>query len=223
MTQRLIYLGLYVITLATCFIILISFLEPHSKAYLRSISNKTTKSIYIVRHSWHTGIVVATKDIPKHHIPEHSIFGPVNYIEIGWGDSGFYQAQEITPYLTINALFRPSKTVMHLVAFNRPIEKYFTSAKIVKLKVTDKNFKKLISFIHKSFNREGKHQAKPFSRGRYGYSYFFKGSGSYHIFRTCNRWVAEALHKAKLPINTFHVATADSIMFQIKQYGEIIR
>ena len=218
MIRRILY---YLAVFATL-IILVSLAKPSRKSYLAQIKNQNAKYVYLVKHGWHAGIVISVKDIPEPLIPEKDFFGNVRYLEIGWGDSGFYQANNITASLTIKALFSPTKSVMHVAAFNHPVRTYFSKSQIIKLKVTEESFYKLIRFVHNSFDRNGKKKAIAFSKGRYGYSFFFKGIGSYHIFQTCNRWVAQALQQANIPIHTLYVATSESVMSQARYYGEII-
>ncbi len=191
--------------------------------YLASLNKQATLEIYIVKHGWHAGVVIPVSGIPEGLLPEKWYFGKARFLEIGWGDSGFYQADVITTSLTANALLLPTRSVVHVVGFSYPVERNFYQAGIVKIRVSKKRFKELIRFIHNSIDRGGENVAMAFKKGRYGHSFFFRGRGSYHVFRTCNKWTAEAVRKAGVPVHTFYVATSGSIMSQVRDYGEVLR
>lgn len=174
--------------------------------------------IYIIRHGWHTGLAVRTSDIPKHLIPEKSHFHNMRYLEIGWGDKGFYQAKKITVTLSLKALLIPTDSVIHMVGFNIPVKKAFPKSEIIKFSLNRKNYLLLLRFIHNSFSGKRQKALLPLREGIYGYSWFYRGKGNYHIFRTCNKWTAQALKHADIPIKTYYVTTSESIMSQIRNH-----
>ncbi|MCV5148187.1 DUF2459 domain-containing protein, partial [Escherichia coli] len=61
--------------------------------------------MYIVSHGWHTGIVVPAANVNRVLPQLDARFAQPKWYEIGWGDKGFYQAQEITSSLTLQAMF----------------------------------------------------------------------------------------------------------------------
>ena len=102
--------------------------------------NENTKTIYIVSHGWHTGIVVSIKDIANNIIPEKDDFKGSKYIEFGWGDEGFYQAPKITIMLSLKAMFIPTKTVMHVVGFSNDVLGVFPESEIIQLQISENGF-----------------------------------------------------------------------------------
>ena len=102
------------------------FFEP-----IKCLSSELDKfgknTVYVVNHGWHTGFVVNAYDIQE-EIPElKQRFGSVPYIEFGWGDKEFYQADEITPDVTLKAIFLPTDSVLHAVAITSEADKYFNT------------------------------------------------------------------------------------------------
>ena len=70
----------------------------------------------MVSHGWHAGLIVPASELNQ-LVPELGLrFGNVPYYELGWGDKGFYQSQEITTGLTLQGMFWSEGAVMHLVA-----------------------------------------------------------------------------------------------------------
>ena len=49
--------------------------------------------IYVVRHAWHTGLVVKYDDIEPHLWPEKDDFPEALYLEVGWGIAIFIKRQ----------------------------------------------------------------------------------------------------------------------------------
>ena len=74
------------------------------------------KDVYVVSHGWHTGFVISAQDMYKQMPALKLRFPGALYIEFGWGDKGFYQANEITTGLTLRAIFWPTDSVVHAVA-----------------------------------------------------------------------------------------------------------
>jgi uncharacterized protein (TIGR02117 family) len=169
-------------------------------------------AVYVVNHGWHTGFVIPSVPIHK-VIPEiRQRFPDVPFIEIGWGDKGFYQASEITSGLTIQAIFWPTESVIHSVAVPYDVNKYFPHSEIEKLCLTDSELKTLITFISDSFAKDNNGNVYPLKKGLYGDSQFYKGSGDYYLMNTCNKWTAKGLLSAGMDISPTFKLTAGSIM-----------
>ncbi|SUH19748.1 membrane protein [Salmonella enterica subsp. enterica] len=71
--------------------------------------------------------------IPFCHSLKNGSLRRRQWYEIGWGDKGFYQSQEITTALTLQAMFWSSGAVMHIVAFSGQPERYFVGSEIKSL------------------------------------------------------------------------------------------
>ena len=52
------------------------------------------RTLYVVDHGWHSGLVVEREELQK-HLPGLQA-GSAKYLEIGWGEERFYQARETT-------------------------------------------------------------------------------------------------------------------------------
>ena len=46
------------------------------------------KTIHVVGHGWHTGLVLAVDDVSEDAWPEIREFSGLGFVEIGWGDNG---------------------------------------------------------------------------------------------------------------------------------------
>ena len=124
------------------------------KCFATEIDKSARNEVYVVNHGWHTGFVVPALDIQQ-VIPElKNRFGNAPYIEFGWGDNEFYQAEEITSGITLKAIFLPTDSVVHAVAVTRKADKYFKHSEVEKFCLKDPEFKSLVKFVSSSFYRD---------------------------------------------------------------------
>ena len=182
------------------------------KSFAAEINKSAGNEIYVVNHGWHTGFVVPASDI-QHLIPElKQRFRNAPYIEFGWGDNEFYQAEEITSGITLKAIFLPTDSVVHVVAVTRKADKYFKDSEVEKFCLEDLELNSLVKFISSSFFRNQSGNLLKLNHGIYGDSQFYKAIGDFHIFNTCNKWTAKGLESAGMKISTTFKLTAGSIM-----------
>jgi uncharacterized protein (TIGR02117 family) len=183
-----------------------------SKCFATELEKSAKNEVYVVNHGWHTGFVVHASEIKK-EIPElKQRFGNAPYIEFGWGDKEFYQANEITPDITLKAIFLPTESVLHAVAVSSEADKYFKHSEVHKFCLEDLELKSLVDFISNSFYRDESGSILKLNHGIYGDSQFYKAKGNFHIFNTCNKWTAKGLESTGMKISTTFKLTAGSIM-----------
>src|ERR687895_541090 len=163
-------------------------------------------SIYLVRHSWHTGIVIKRADIPSGIWPESKDFPAAEYLEIGWGDWDFYQSREPGSWLTFKAAFWPTASVLHVVGFRGPLVRYFPYNEIIELKLSQRSFKLLCRYLHNSYARDSR---------------FYPARGKFHLLNTCNVWAARALQAAGYPLTS--AITTGGVMSQARKFGRVIQ
>ena len=187
---------------------------PHSiKPSPNSTSSTKNNLIFVINHGWHTGVAVPGQALTN-ELPElRQRFPGSKYLEAGWGDEGFYQAEEITSGLTISALFWPTKSVLHIVSIPVVPEDLFPQSQVFRLLLSDDELSSLIKFIRSSFYFGDTQHIEPLKSGIYGNSQFYSAAGNFYLFNTCNTWTSKALESAgfNLPDNTL-MLTAEEIM-----------
>jgi uncharacterized protein (TIGR02117 family) len=183
----------------------------------------SAKTIYLVSHGWHVGIVVKRSDISDAGWPNHKNFAEAEYLEIGWGDQDFYQTPSPGLGIALKAILLPSPSVLHIVAFNNSVASYFPHSKIITIRLSDPGFQHLIGYIAASFDKDSAGNTVPLGVGLYGVSQFYRSRDTYHLFRTCNIWTAKALYTAGCPASPFLAITEDNLMFQAQSFGMIIQ
>ena len=103
MSRRLI-----VNSLLVCVLVTLVSCKPYVVRYEKSASEATIHAIYIVNHEWHTGIVIPSAPIYSALPALAERFNHTPYLEFGWGDESFYQANEIDFWLILQAIFWPT-------------------------------------------------------------------------------------------------------------------
>ena len=175
-------------------------------------------TVFIASHGWHTGIILPAEELNTELSFLYKRFGKVKHYEFGWGDSGFYQAREITTELTLQAIFWPTDSVVHVVAINTDPVRYFPQSEVIKLSLSRGKLASLRKFIGNSFFRNKDDQVIKMKSGIYGNSQFYKGEGDYYLMNTCNKWTAKGLKSAGMDISTTFKLTSDSIMSFLRNH-----
>ncbi len=145
----------------------------------------------MVSHGWHSGIVVQRADLVNRLPALAPDMGHEGYVEIGWGEERFYQAREPTLGMALRAALWRNASVLQVVPFAGPPRRYFASSKVVEVRLDEAGYLAVLTFIADSF--EGVERLGP---SLYGGGWFYRAEGSFHLFNTCNSWVARALEKA---------------------------
>ncbi|HXH04724.1 MAG TPA: TIGR02117 family protein [Candidatus Competibacteraceae bacterium] len=154
----------------------------------------------VVSHGWHTGLVLPRAALRPHLPALSGAFEDASWLEIGWGDAGFYPAEKITLGLALGALFGQHGSVLHVVAVPDDPDAYFTYSERVHLEISSAGLAALARFIDASFARDAAGRSLPLGAGLYGDSRFYRSREDYHMFNTCNAWTARALRQAGLPV-----------------------
>ena len=173
------------------------------------------KRIFVTSNGWHTGIVIARADLPKGAIPETADFGDAAYFEFGWGDREYYPAPRKSLGLTLGAAF-PGEAVVHLVGLPRHPREMFPGNETITLRLDEGAFRRLVAYLHESFERRGAVRVRASARGLYDFSAFYPATGVFHLFNTCNTWTARGLAGAGLPIRAAGVQRAEGLMSQVR-------
>jgi uncharacterized protein (TIGR02117 family) len=182
--------------------------------WLSGPTQALARTVYLVNIGWHVGIALPVDSALRRAMPEAAAFPEADFIEIGWGDQDFYRSDDPGNMMALKAALVPTNAVVHLYGFSRSVAERFSRSEIVEITLSDQEFAGLFGHIHASFERAGPDgTSEPVGPGLYGASsIFYKATGEFHLMRTCNTWVAEALAAAGLEINPEGIITADAVM-----------
>lgn len=178
------------------------------------------KEIFVLKTGWHSGIIMKIKEIDSSILNIHPYFEKFDFIEIGWGDEDYYRSLQHPLWMTLKAGLLPTSSVLHVRALNSNDLHSSPKENIVKLTVSNEEFTNLLKFIANSFAKKDD-KLVVISKGHYPNSLFFLSSYTYHIFRTCNVWTAQALREAKLDVTPFFAISVDSLFSQLNQIKDL--
>jgi len=172
--------------------------------------------VWVLDHGWHTAVVVRRADVDRTLWPEADEFPEATFIEVAWGDRQFYMAAAPSAWLAVQAALATRGSVLHVVGVETSLAALFPGVEIVELRVTPRGFAALTRFVADEYARDDARRAIRLARGLYGTSWFYAARSRYHVFNTCNTWVARALERAGLPVTPSGTVTAAGVMQQVR-------
>ena len=182
-----------------------------------------TRTIYLVRHGWHAGIVVKRADIPPGVWPQHKEFPDAKYLESGWGDKDYYMTPSPHLGMTLKAGLLPTASVLHIVGFSGSVAGYFPQSEVLRVDLSEAGFQRLCSYLERSYALDEAGRSQALGPSLYGAGRFYLSRERYHAFNTCNVWTARGLREAGLPMTPAVNLTVDTLIANVKKYGEVIQ
>ncbi len=194
---RILGIVIGVIILYVLVAIAISYIPVNKKA-----KDIAEVEIYILTNGVHTDIVVPF----KHEVMDWSTYlnpalteGKIEnpaWVAFGWGDKGFYLQTPEWADLKASVAFKAatglSESAMHVTYYNRVKE----GDDCVKINISKAHYKKMIAYIHDSFDRKNNAYQLIITDQNYGTNdLFYEAKGSYSLFYTCNTWANNVLKK----------------------------
>ena len=170
--------------------------------------------IQVVRHRWHTGIVIPADSVQPPLAFLRDTFPEARYLEFGWGDTDFYRNTD-NLWLMLKALFWPTDTVLHVVGLKKAPAR-LPHTDLAAVPVTPAGMADLQQALADSFARSDKGHPVVVEPGLYGDSFFYRARGRFWLGRTCNTWTAQMLAAARKPVRTFAALTAGGVMDQVR-------
>ena len=173
--------------------------------------SERSQVVYVVRRGWHSGVALAAADWPQRDSPLLSAFADARYLEFGWGDADFYQADEATASMGISAA-----TVMEVVPLQAAPPPETGDFETVAVHVTIAELKAIVSSLDASFVQPISPTGKTY-RTAGGEARFFHARGNFYLFRMCNRWTAELLQRAGCAVSPRLTLTAGQVITAAKK------
>jgi len=185
--------------------------------------NEPFKTIYLVSHGWHAGIVVRRTDIPPDIWPQHNDFPEAEYLEVGWGDKDYYMTPQPHLGITLKAGLLPSASVLHVVGFRGAVTHFFPHSEVIRIDLSEAGFERLCAYLASSYAENEAGHSQPLGPSLYGDGQFYLSRETYHAFNTCNVWSARALRAAGCPISPAFTLTVDTLLARAAQLGTVIQ
>jgi uncharacterized protein (TIGR02117 family) len=181
------------------------------------------KTIYLIKQKWHTAVVFMVEDIDSSSLPEIKYFQKAELIDIGWGDEAFYQYPDFDWDLAYKALFNSTHSTLRIEGIYITLQQYFAISEIViELKVTNEQLRILLKYVADTAWKDENGTDKILSTQYLNRVYFFKANGNYHLFNTCNTWLARGLKQSGLDIKDDIILT-EQLFNEAAKIGKVLK
>ena len=181
------------------------------------------KEIFLIKQYWHTAIVIEKNDIDSKILPEVEYFNDFSLLDFGWGDEEFYQHPDFDSGLAFKALFYATPSTLRVEGIGISKDNYFDISEIVvRILVTEEQLNKIVNFISLTINRNNNGFPEILSEKGLGRIIFFKANGNYHLFNTCNTWLARCLSSAGIKIGD-NVILTEELFNEAAKVGTVIK
>lgn len=177
-----------------------------------------THVIYVVARAMHTGIAVRAADVPADAWPARRDFPDAAYLEVGWGDREYYQAEDPGLWLGARALLWPTPGVLLFVAHDAPLARHFAPGNAIALPVSRAGFARLVARVADSHELDARGRPIPLTALPGGAGRFYASREAFHLLRTCNVWTADVLREAGIPVAPS--ITAEGLLAQVREIAQ---
>lgn len=208
------------------FPVIFFFLHTSPKLQVDEISlvpDNSLHTIYLIKQRWHTAVVFHTEAVDSTILPEIKYFSGAEMIDIGWGDEAFYQHPDFDWDLAYQALFYATSSTLRIEGIFISKQKYFDISEIVaELIISDEQLKTLLNYIGDTILRDEDSEPEISSIQYLDRVYFLKAKGEYHLFNTCNTWLAKGLSSAGINIEE-NIILTEQLFNEVAEVGRIIK
>lgn len=175
------------------------------------------RTIYVMAGGWHTNITVEAEAVrPWLHPSLQQDFPRARYLRFGWGDGDYYPATAPSNGMAIRSLFASRYPVMRVIGDIKAPSPGSGPWDTVKLRVRERDLPALARFLNDSLTLDAHGQPLREADFQRDINAYYRSSGHYGAFYTCNTWTLEALQAAGLPVDSRLHLTRDSVMRQLR-------
>ena len=137
------------------------------------------------------------------------------YVEIGWGDRGFFLEvpdwEHLTPRVALVAVSGLGSAAVHVTWMRAPP---VPDESCRKLTLDQPRYRDLVDFLSASFARDGKGRVRVIDHPGYTKSdRFFEAVGSYDLVHTCNAWTGDGLRRVGVKAGLWTPFAGDVLRF----------
>ena len=182
------FIGVYVI---------LAYAFSRTSASQKVFEGEKNKVIYVHSNGVHLDIALPIEDVEKSLRDQFKLHDNTAYLSFGWGDKGFYletpEWSDLKTSVAFRAMFLPSETAMHVTRY-KEMKSHWKEVKI-----GEEQLKILNQYIQTSFTMKENAIIEIENAGYYENDAFYEAEKSYHLIRTCNMWVNNALKEIGVP------------------------
>ena len=125
--------------------------------------------------------------------------------------------------ITLKAGLLPSASVLQVVGFRGSVTDYFPRSEVIRIDLSEAGFRRLCRYFENSYASSETGASQPLGPSLYGDGQFYLSREAYHLFNTCNVWMARALREAGCPIIPAANIRAITLMTRVAKFGTVIQ
>ena len=173
-----------------------------------------TVSVLYVSNGFHAGLLVPVPEARSSAAASGARavavvaerFGAYDWVELGWGDEGFYRevptVDDLNWRLGLKALAGlGSGSVLHVVGIVGDPRRIYGRGDLFALTLSREGFARMLRRLDGSFSRDPDGAPVELGPGLYGPSLFYRAEGRFFFGNVCNHWVARLLDAAGVPVS----------------------
>jgi uncharacterized protein (TIGR02117 family) len=183
-------------------------------------SGDESRSIFVIRRSLHTGIALETRELSGTRLTTLEDASTARYLEFGWGDAAYYQAERTTMWAVLASVVTPSESVMSVLPLTQISRESTGDYEAVELRVSRDELRAVVSSIESAFANEAPTPTGRTRRTSAGELEFYAANGAFHLLRTCNRWTTDRLRLAGCTLLPWPVLTPGRAMREARRCAE---
>lgn len=195
------------------------------KSKLFSLQKEDNYKIYLIKNYWHTGIVFPVNEETLALIEALEYFKNRKFIDIGWGDEEFYQHPGFNLFLAAKAILYPTASAIRIEGFDYDDVNIYLSQcdEAIEIPLEKNELDTICTFINQAFEQDKKNEFHILSSRQDGRLIFFKSIYKYHLFNTCNTFVAKAFEGTSYKINPSGMVTVQQLFNAFLKFENVER
>ena len=192
----------------------------------------TGLAIYVVDHGYHSGLIIPIEHLNRaaavmdRDDPDGAerlrwlagFYAGAEWLEVGWGDAEFYRAtptiSDVDLWSGLRALIVSTSSVLQVVPGDVAPETIFQPSERFKIAISPAGLLGLARRLAGTIPQPVPGDA--LGPSLYGAGGFFPASLDYHLFRTCNHWVAWLLRGAGIPASSVPGTFSTTLMLELR-------
>ena len=174
--------------------------------------------LYFTNNGLHTHLILPSQRL-KTLVPQLSkYFLDEPWLQLGWGDFGYYGAAKQTKLLGFRALFMPTKAIIGVRSIRDLTNDFPQRTRIYAIPLPKAAMDATLLFISRYFQFDESDDLTVVRKKANG-ELFFSANGTYSILNTCNNWTAYALREAGLKISPKWTIGPDQVERNVRKNG----